>query len=106
MALQSGGLAPGVRHGRRRISPPEVVDMAFRVGNRGVGIGPRNSEFKDRKKHAVDHDGRGIGSPDTRVPQIAASLEGFDVKTWIKVDHGECPYASLEPVRMFPPKQV
>jgi hypothetical protein len=91
MALRLDGLALGVRLGRRRISPPEMVDMAFRVGNRGVGIGPRNSELKDRKEHAIDHDRRCIGAPDPGVPQIAASLEGFDVKTVIEMDHAEFP---------------
>ena len=87
----------GKKIGARRAiwSPPhiaaEMVDMAFRVGNRGVGIGPRNAEFKDRKNHAIDHDRRGIGAPDPGVPQIAASLEGIDVKTVVEMDHAEFP---------------
>jgi hypothetical protein len=91
-----GGAAVGRRRWRRRISPPELVDVGYRVRDRGFGIGPGHSEFQDGKNHAIDDDGRCIGSPDSGVPQIASSLEGFDVKTAIRLGHAGSPVA-LEP---------
>src|SRR5580700_6424023 len=58
----------------------EIVDAGLGIGERRIGAGPRETDFKLGKRHAVDDDGLEIRPPDTGVPEASSGLERLDLK--------------------------
>src|ERR1700744_4105837 len=81
------------RRRSRDVALAEMVDMAHRITDRRIGIGPGETQFEYGKGNAVDHNRLQIGTPDSRMPQVLSNLEGFDVKAIIKAGHESSPAA-------------
>src|ERR1700743_283731 len=88
------GAARSLRRRRsRNVALAEMVDMAHRISDRRIGIGPGETQFEYGKGNAVDHDRLEGGTPDSRGPQVPSNFEGFDVKAIIKAGHESSPAA-------------
>src|SRR6202000_2919577 len=58
----------------------EGVDAGLVTRDRGLALGPGETNFKLRKRHAIDDDRLLVRTSDPGVPEASASLEGLDLK--------------------------
>jgi hypothetical protein len=75
------------RQRRAGISLPELIDALRRIGDRRVGIRPREAELEGGKQHAIDSDQAQVASLDRGVPKARSGLERLDIKPIIVADH-------------------
>src|ERR1700688_1479525 len=66
-----------------RASSIEIVDPGPRIGDRGVRIGPGETDFQLAKQTAVDDDRLEIRPADPGVPAAPSGLESLDLKAVI-----------------------
>src|ERR1019366_4573803 len=61
----------------------EIVDAGLCIGDRRIGTGPGETDFKFGKRNTVDDDRLQIRPPDAGVPEAPSGLESLDLKAVI-----------------------
>jgi hypothetical protein len=61
-------------------SPVEIVDAGFGIRDRGVAMGPGETDLEFGKRDAIDDDRLLVRTPDPGVPEASSSLESLDLK--------------------------
>jgi hypothetical protein len=69
----------------------ELFDLRYRIGDGGIGVGPRKTDFQRGKQNPVEDDRHRIGPPYPGVPQAFADLERLDFEAVILALHVELP---------------
>ena len=58
----------------------EIVDAGLGIRDRGIALGPGETNFELRKRHAIDDDRLLVLTSDPGVPEASSSLESLDLK--------------------------
>jgi hypothetical protein len=58
----------------------EIVDAGLGIRDRGIALGPGETNFELRKRHTIDDDRLLVLAPDPGVPEASSSLESLDLK--------------------------
>jgi hypothetical protein len=58
----------------------EIVDAGLRIRDRGIALGPGETDLELGKRDAIDDDRVLVRPPDPGVPEASSSLESLDLK--------------------------
>jgi hypothetical protein len=84
----------------------ELVDLGFRIRDRGLGVEPCKADLERRKRNVIDDHGFQVRPPDTGMPQPFSSLESLDFKAVMVALHGVAPVVSRIEGNMRRPERV
>jgi hypothetical protein len=80
----------------RRPAQPEAIDVALRVLDRRLPVGPGETDFKQRECNTIDNERLSVGTPDSGMPQASSSLEALDGEVFIETGHFGVPKTSFD----------